>query len=85
MNRLQSLTKNQRDAVSDFLVAITRELPPSMMVKLMRKVIIDIQEMAENILVPLRVNSCYVSVMFFARENQKRNRVFLFNSNHSFK
>uniref|UniRef100_A0A0N5AR96 Ryanodine receptor n=1 Tax=Syphacia muris TaxID=451379 RepID=A0A0N5AR96_9BILA len=55
MNRLQSLTKNQRDAVSDFLVAITRELPPSMMVKLMRKVIIDIQEMADNILVPLRL------------------------------
>uniref|UniRef100_A0A9J2Q184 Uncharacterized protein n=1 Tax=Ascaris lumbricoides TaxID=6252 RepID=A0A9J2Q184_ASCLU len=55
MNRLQSLTKNQRDAVSDFLVAITRELPPAMMVKLMRKVIIDIQEMTENVLVPLRI------------------------------
>lgn len=55
MNRLQSLTKNQRDAVSDFLVAITRELPPSMMMKLMRKVINDIQEMDENLLVPLRV------------------------------
>ncbi|VDM37968.1 unnamed protein product [Toxocara canis] len=55
MNRLQSLTKNQRDAVSDFLVAITRELPPAMMVKLMRKVIIDIKEMTENVLVPLRI------------------------------
>ncbi|EJD76290.1 ryanodine Receptor TM 4-6 family protein [Loa loa] len=55
MNRLRSLTKNQRDAVSDFLVAITHELPPSMMVKLMRKVINDIQEMDENLLVPLRI------------------------------
>lgn len=55
MNRLQSLTKNQRDAVSDFLVAITRELPPAMMIKLLRKVIIDIQEMKDNVLVPLRI------------------------------
>ncbi|KAL4003146.1 RIH domain family protein [Acanthocheilonema viteae] len=55
MNRLRSLTKNQRDALSDFLVAITHELPPAMMVKLMRKVINDIQEMDENLLVPLRI------------------------------
>lgn len=55
MNRLRSLTKNQRDAVSDFLVALTHELPPAMMVKLMRKVINDIKEMDENLLVPLRV------------------------------
>ena len=55
MNRLRSLTKNQRDAVSDFLVALTRELPAAMMVKLLRKVIIDIQQQSENILVPLRV------------------------------
>jgi ryanodine receptor 2 len=55
MNRLRSLTKNQRDAVSDFLVALTREIPPAMMVKLLRKVIIDIKQMTENVLVPLRV------------------------------
>ncbi|VDK67237.1 unnamed protein product [Onchocerca ochengi] len=55
MNHLQSLTKNQRDAVSDFLVAITHELPPAMMVKFMRKVITDIQEMNENLVVPLRI------------------------------
>lgn len=55
MNRLRSLTKNQRDAVSDFLVALTRELPPGMMIKLLRKVIIDIQQATENVLVPLRV------------------------------
>jgi len=55
MNRLRSLTKNQRDAVSDFLVALSRELPPTMMVKLLRKVIADIQQMSDNVLVPLRV------------------------------
>ncbi|KAI6242082.1 Ryanodine receptor 1 [Aphelenchoides fujianensis] len=55
MNRLRSLTKNQRDAVSDFLVALTREVPPPMMIKLLRKVIIDIREMSENVLVPLRI------------------------------
>lgn len=55
MNRLRSLTKNQRDAVSDFLVALSRELPPPMMVKLLRKVIVDIQQMTDNVLVPLRV------------------------------
>ncbi|PIO65368.1 ryR domain protein, partial [Teladorsagia circumcincta] len=56
MNRLKSLTKNQRDAVSDFLVAITRELPPGMMIKLLRKVIVDIQQMSDmNVLVPLRL------------------------------
>uniref|UniRef100_A0A914H250 Ryanodine receptor n=1 Tax=Globodera rostochiensis TaxID=31243 RepID=A0A914H250_GLORO len=55
MNRLRSLTKNQRDAVSDFLVALTRELPPAMLIKLLRKVILDIQQMTENVLVPLRI------------------------------
>lgn len=58
MNRLKSLTKNQREAVSDFLVAITRELPPAMMIKLLKKVIVDIQQMSDmNVLVPLRVSS----------------------------
>lgn len=55
MNRLKSLTKNQRDAVSDFLVALTRELPPVMMIKLLQKVTIDVENMNENVLVPLRV------------------------------
>uniref|UniRef100_A0A158P902 Ryanodine receptor 44F n=1 Tax=Angiostrongylus cantonensis TaxID=6313 RepID=A0A158P902_ANGCA len=56
MNRLKSLTKNQREAVSDFLVAITRELPPGMMIKLLRKVIADVQQMSDmNVLVPLRL------------------------------
>lgn len=57
MNRLKSLTKNQREAVSDFLVAITRELPPAAMVKLLKKVILDIEQMNDmTVLVPLRVS-----------------------------
>ncbi|KIH62211.1 RIH domain protein [Ancylostoma duodenale] len=56
MNRLKSLTKNQREAVSDFLVAITRELPPGMMIKLLRKVIVDIKQINDmTVLVPLRL------------------------------
>uniref|UniRef100_A0A0N4ZPH7 Ryanodine receptor 44F n=1 Tax=Parastrongyloides trichosuri TaxID=131310 RepID=A0A0N4ZPH7_PARTI len=88
MNRLQSLTKNQRDAVSDFLVAITRELPPAMMIKLLRKVIIDIQEMKENVLVPLRImtlhyercNKYYGSGNHYgvANETEKRLSMLLF-------
>uniref|UniRef100_A0A1I7XL42 RyR domain-containing protein n=1 Tax=Heterorhabditis bacteriophora TaxID=37862 RepID=A0A1I7XL42_HETBA len=63
MNRLKSLTKNQREAVSDFLVAITRELPPGMMIKLLRKVIIDIQQMSDmNVLVPLRALPCLTAI-----------------------
>ncbi|CAG9530378.1 unnamed protein product [Cercopithifilaria johnstoni] len=88
MNRLRSLTKNQRDAVSDFLVAITRELPPAMMVKLMRKVINDIQEMDENILVPLRILTLHYerctkyyglgNIYGMASETEKRLSMLLF-------
>ena len=67
MNRLKSLTKNQREAVSDFLVAITRELPPGMMVKLLRKVIVDIPEMGENALVPLRVSAVTIFLNTYAK------------------
>jgi hypothetical protein len=35
---------------------LTREIPPAMMIKLLRKVIIDIKQMTENVLVPLRVS-----------------------------
>ncbi|KAK6101668.1 RIH domain family protein [Brugia pahangi] len=88
MNHLRSLTKNQRDAVSDFLVAITRELPPPMMVKLMRKVIIDIQEMDENLLVPLRILTLHYerctkyygsgNIYGMASETEKRLSMLLF-------
>ncbi|KAM3723537.1 Ryanodine receptor [Dirofilaria immitis] len=88
MNRLRSLTKNQRDAVSDFLVAITHELPPSMMIKLMRKVITDIQEMDENLVVPLRILTLHYerctkyygsgNIYGIASETEKRLSMLLF-------
>src|SRR4051812_46722552 len=93
MNHLRSLTKNQREAVSDFLVALTRELPPSMMVKLLRKVIMDIEHPSsgvttENVLVPLRIvtlhyercNKYYANGNSFgvASETEKRLSMLLF-------
>ncbi|VDN03294.1 unnamed protein product [Thelazia callipaeda] len=90
MNHLRSLTKNQRDAVSDFLVAITREIPPVMMIKLMRKVINDIQEMTENVLVPLRILTLHYerctkyygsgNMYGMASETEKRLSMLLFYS-----
>uniref|UniRef100_A0AC34QR18 Ryanodine receptor n=1 Tax=Panagrolaimus sp. JU765 TaxID=591449 RepID=A0AC34QR18_9BILA len=84
MNRLRSLTKNQRDAVSDFLVALTRELPPAMMIKLLRKVIIDIKQMCENVLILTlhyeRCNKYYGSGNSYgvASETEKRLSMLLF-------
>ena len=56
MNQIKTLTNNQLHSVSDFLVAITRELPPLMMVKLMRKVIIDIPDLNQSSITPLLVS-----------------------------
>ena len=94
MNHLRSLTKNQRDAVSDFLVALTKELPPAMMIKLLRKVIMDIEHPGtgatpnENVLVPLRIvtlhyercNKYYANGNSFgvASETEKRLSMLLF-------
>ncbi|CAJ0581879.1 unnamed protein product, partial [Mesorhabditis spiculigera] len=90
MNRLKSLTKNQREAVSDFLVAITKELPPVMMIKLLRKVIIDIKQMHEYVLVPLRLMTLHYercgkyygngNLYGVATETEKRLSMLLFDS-----
>ncbi len=56
INKLKYLTNTQRSIVSDFLVALTRELPPAMLVSLLKKVIIDIPSLSENAVVPLRVS-----------------------------
>jgi hypothetical protein len=55
MNQIKTLTNNQLQSVSDFLVAITRELPPMMMVKLMRKVVVDIPDLNQSSITPLLV------------------------------
>ena len=57
MNQIKTLTNNQLHSVSDFLVAITRELNPVMMVKLLRKVVVDIPELKQSAVTPLLVRS----------------------------
>jgi hypothetical protein len=56
MSKLPSLTNNQRVAVSDFLIALTREMNPNQMLKLQRKVCVDIPAMTEYAIVPLIVS-----------------------------
>lgn len=50
----QILTKGQREAVSDFLVALTREMQPA---ALLRKLTIDVSKLSEYTTVALRVRS----------------------------
>ncbi len=60
LSKNKMLTKGQREAVSDFLVALTRELQPSMLLKLLRKLTVDVSQLSEYTTVALRVkNSTY--------------------------
>lgn len=49
------LTKGQREAVSDFLVALTREMQPNMLLKLLRKLTVDVSKLTEYTTVALRL------------------------------
>ncbi|CAH1792824.1 unnamed protein product, partial [Owenia fusiformis] len=55
LSKCRSLTKGQRDTVSDFLVALTSQLRPPMMTRLLRKLTVDVPALNENTVVPLRV------------------------------
>ncbi|XP_078674597.1 ryanodine receptor 2-like isoform X8 [Branchiostoma floridae x Branchiostoma belcheri] len=55
LSRCRSLTTAQRDTVSDFLVAVARELRPSMMQRLLRKLSYDLPSLNEYTFVPLRL------------------------------
>jgi len=55
LSKCRSLTKNQRDMVSDFLVALTGELRAPMITSLLRKLVVDVPALTENTVVPLRV------------------------------
>ncbi|WAR19518.1 RYR-like protein [Mya arenaria] len=59
LSKCNSLTKNQREMVSDFLVAFTNQLRPPMMAKLLRKMAVDVPALNENTVVPLRVLTAY--------------------------
>lgn len=45
----------QREAVSDFLVALTSKLQPSMLLKLLRKLTVDVSKLSEYTTVALRL------------------------------
>ncbi|XP_014249566.1 ryanodine receptor isoform X2 [Cimex lectularius] len=55
LSKNRMLTKGQREAVSDFLVALTSQLQPSMLLKLLRKLTIDVSQLSEYTTVALRL------------------------------
>jgi ryanodine receptor 2 len=58
LSKNKMLTKGQREGVSDFLVALTTAMQPAMLLKLLRKLTIDVEKLSEYTTVALRV-SCY--------------------------
>ncbi|BES99791.1 ryanodine receptor [Nesidiocoris tenuis] len=55
MSKNRMLTKGQREAVSDFLVALTSSLQPNMLLKLLRKLTVDVSQLSEYTTVALRL------------------------------
>ncbi|KAG5899237.1 hypothetical protein JTB14_035422 [Gonioctena quinquepunctata] len=55
LSKNRMLTKGQREAVSDFLVALTSALQPSMLLKLLRKLTVDVSNLSEYTTVALRL------------------------------
>lgn len=55
LSKNRMLTKGQREAVSDFLVALTSQLQPAMLLKLLRKLTVDVSKLSEYTTVALRL------------------------------
>lgn len=55
LSKNRMLTKGQREAVSDFLVALTSQMQPAMLLKLLRKLTVDVSKLSEYTTVALRV------------------------------
>ncbi|XP_076313816.1 ryanodine receptor-like isoform X3 [Tachypleus tridentatus] len=55
LSKVKILTKGQRECVSDFLVALTREMQPGMLLKLLRKLTVDVSVLTEYTAVALRL------------------------------
>lgn len=55
LSKVKILTKGQRESVSDFLVSLTREMQPSMLLKLLRKLTVDVSVITEYTTVALRL------------------------------
>ncbi|CAG9562518.1 unnamed protein product [Danaus chrysippus] len=55
LSKNRMLTKGQREAVSDFLVALTAAMQPSMLLKLLRELTVDVSRLSEYTTVALRL------------------------------
>lgn len=55
LSKIKVLTKGQRECVSDFLVALTQEMQPSMLLSLLRKLTVDVSVLTEYSTVALRL------------------------------
>ncbi|KAL5285595.1 hypothetical protein ACFFRR_007348 [Megaselia abdita] len=55
LSKNRMLTKGQREAVSDFLVALTSAMQPAMLLKLLRKLTVDVSKLSEYTTVALRL------------------------------
>lgn len=55
LSKNRMLTKGQREAVSDFLVTLTSAMQPSMLMKLLRKLTVDVSKLTEYTTVALRL------------------------------
>lgn len=55
LSKVKILTKGQRDCVSDFLVALTHEMNPGMLLGLLRKLTVDVSVLTEYSTVALRL------------------------------
>lgn len=56
LSKNRMLTKGQRESISDFLVALTSSMQPSMLLKLLRKLTVDVSKLSEYTTVALRVS-----------------------------
>jgi ryanodine receptor 2 len=55
LSKNRMLTKGQREGVSDFLVALTAAMQPAMLLKLLRKLTVDVSKLSEYTTVALRL------------------------------
>lgn len=55
LSKVKILTKGQRESVSDFLIALTREMQPHQLLKLLRKLTVDVAVLNESTTVALRL------------------------------
>lgn len=66
LSKNRMLTKGQREAVSDFLVALTSQMQPAMLLKLLRKLTVDVSRLSEYTTVALRVSRYYLLILLLS-------------------